>query len=56
MGIQQLPDGNFLLVAVPDEKTEHMARMVSRGLFLHFLLTLVYRWGARGTSRRGLTT
>jgi len=26
--IQQLPDGNFLLVAVPDEKTEHMARMV----------------------------
>ena len=32
MEIQQLPDGNFLLVAVPDEKTEHMARMVSRPL------------------------
>ena len=27
--VQQLPEGNFLLVAVPDEKTEHMARMVS---------------------------
>jgi len=26
--IQQLPDGTLLLVAVPDEKTEHMARMV----------------------------
>ena len=30
MEIQQLPDGTLLLVAVPDENTEHMARMVSR--------------------------
>ena len=41
MEIQQLPDGNFLLVAVPDEKTEHMARMVRRLLsytsFLHLI-------------------
>ena len=55
MEIQQLPDGTFLLVAVPDEKTEHMARMVS-GAHLNFLITLAFRLGARGTSRRGLIT
>ena len=41
MEIQRLPGGNFLLVAVPDEKTEHMARMVGRlrhcNRSLHFL-------------------
>ena len=34
MEIQQLPNGTFLLVAVPDEKTEHMARMVLQTFLL----------------------
>ena len=55
MEIQQLPDGTFLLVAVPDEKTEHMARMVSR-THLDFLITQAFRLGARGTGRRDLIT